>query len=65
MEGMMITYLANGNKIAEVYAFHRFKMYQRSLGTPEAAIEPIWDCCHSSVETRIRELPDNLEISVE
>ena len=61
----MVTYLINGNKLGDVYAFHRFKQYQRSLGTPEAAIPSIWESCHTNIETRIRELPDNLEIVIE
>lgn len=61
----MISYYINGNKVAEVYARHRFTAYQRSLGTPEAAISHIWESCHSSVETRTNELPDNLEMVVE
>ena len=61
----MVTYLINGNKVGDVYAFHRFKMYQRSLGTPDAAIKSIWESCHFHIETRIRELPDNLEFVIE
>ena len=61
----MATYLLCNSKVGEVYAFDRFKRYQSSLGTPNTAIKHIWESCHTNVETRMRELPDNLEIVIE
>ena len=64
----MVTYLINGNKVSEAMAFERFRRFQvRVLGTPEgvSVIRSIWESCHTNVETRIRELPDNLELVIE
>ena len=64
----MVTYLINGNQISEAMAFDRFRRFQvRVRGTPEgvSVIRCIWESCHTNVETRMRELPDNLEIVVE
>ena len=61
----MATYILCDNKVGEPYAYDRFMRYQRHLGTPDEAIPFIWESCHTNVETRIQELPDNLEIVVE
>ena len=56
-------YYLRGNKVQEEYAFWRFKQYQRSLGTLEEAIPIMWEACHHSIDARINDLPDNLEMT--
>ena len=63
----MVTYLINGNKVSEDTAFYRFSRFQvRVRGLPEgvSVIRSLWESCHTNVETRIRELPDNLELVI-
>jgi hypothetical protein len=61
----MIKYILCDNEVAEPYAFDRFRRYQRSIGKTDEAIRSIWESCHTNIETRIQELPDNLEFVIE